>query len=99
MVWFQDIDEGKVRSSDFHALFFNLSIRPLTVEQATPEWFLLCMFSCTSSSMDHLLVDFKKVVNSNDVLIEPVISVALHNVLNTVHGDNGAIRVAVLIFI
>jgi hypothetical protein len=36
--------------------------------------------------MDHLLVELKKVVNSNAALIEPVISVALHNVLNTVHG-------------
>jgi hypothetical protein len=60
VVWFQDIDEGKARSSDFDALFFNLSIRPLTIEQATPEWFLLRMFFCTSSSTDRLLVELKK---------------------------------------
>ncbi len=84
--WFQEIDAGKTRSSDFDELFFDLSIRPLTIEQATPEWFLLRMFSCTSSSTDHLLVELKKVVNSYAALIDPAVSVALHNVLTTVHG-------------
>jgi hypothetical protein len=38
VVWFQEIDEGKTRSSDFDSLFFNLSNTPLlTIVQATPE--------------------------------------------------------------
>lgn len=60
VVWFQEIDEGKTRSSDFDSLFFNLSNTPLTIVQATPVWFLLRMFSCTSSSTDPLLVELKK---------------------------------------
>jgi hypothetical protein len=84
--WFREVCEEKTKNCDFGDLFLELNVQPLTLEQATPEWFLLWMFSCTSSSTDRLLVELKKVVSSTTSLIDPAIFSALHNVLTAVHG-------------
>lgn len=83
--WYHAVSEENT-SSSFDELFSELNIKPLTLKQATPEWFLLRMLSCTSSSTDRLLIELKKIVSSNASLIDCNVLGALYNVLNAVHG-------------
>jgi hypothetical protein len=93
VIWFQEINEqNKTRSSDLDWLLCNLNVKALTMQQATPEWFLLRMLSCTSSSTDGLLVELKNVASSNAALIDPAAFSVLHSILTAVHGPGWSPR-------
>ena len=85
VVWFQDIDN--TNTNNFDDLFSTLNVRALTMKQSTPEWFLLRMFSFTSSATDRLLSVLKKQVINNASVIDPAVSTAVYNVLTTIHGQ------------
>jgi hypothetical protein len=56
--WFSSI--RKDSTEDYNQQFYDLSVVPLTLQQNTPEWFLLRTFSFTSSTTDQLLSEIKK---------------------------------------
>ncbi len=66
-----------------------MSVVPLTLQQNTPEWFLLHTFSFTSSTTDQLLSEIKKVALDAKTffLIDDETKGALKAVLDVVHGE------------
>ncbi len=85
--WFIEINKVEEDSSEnYDWLFSNLNVTALTLEQNTPEWFLLRMFSITSSSSDYLLFQLKKEISTSDKLLDTTTAVALNRILTLVHG-------------
>jgi hypothetical protein len=93
--WFNcvaDIRRNEEQTTDerlIKDLFQAMDVVPLTIHQNTPEWFLLRMLSCTSSSTDRLLFELKKIALDSTTCseIDPVTKDALTAVLNSVHGE------------
>jgi hypothetical protein len=73
----------------YDELFQALSVTAFTFVQNTAEWFLLRIFSCTSSTSDHLLAELKQMLlyRSKRSLVDEENMNALRNVLNVVHGE------------
>jgi len=62
--WFEKLHDQKTASENNTYLFTALHVIPLTVNQNTPEWFLMRIFACTSSASDNLLADVKTMLLS-----------------------------------
>jgi hypothetical protein len=59
--WIEKIPDGNT-SEDNIWLFKTVHVVPLTVTQNTPEWFLMRIFSCTSSASDNLPAEVKNML-------------------------------------
>jgi hypothetical protein len=88
--WFKRVHEERDRNSieDYSAMLQQLPIIPLTTKQNTPEWFLMRMFSCTSSTSDKLLNETKKMALDSKLckLIDEDTAISLETILNVVYG-------------
>lgn len=87
MKWNCGINEEKLASDHIFEPFSELiNVAPLTIKQATPDWFLLWGFSCTSLLTHHFLFELKKAVTTNATLFDSDDLSDLSNVLNAAHG-------------
>lgn len=62
-LWFKNncSKEDSNAIDHFKHMFELLPVIPLTTKQNTPEWFLMRMFSCTSSTSDNFLAEVKNI--------------------------------------
>lgn len=96
LLWYTSICEESYE--DYKELFDNLPVKALTVKQNTPEWFLLRVFSCTSSSSDLLILELKQILldRTTSSLLDQETSDALEYVLDFVHGKGWNQRAPIL---
>ncbi len=80
-LWFKNncSKEDSNAIDHFKHMFELLPVIPLTTKQNTPEWFLMRMFSCTSSTSDNFLAEVKKHCSGSQ-------NSALIKLLDAVHG-------------
>jgi hypothetical protein len=72
---------------DYTYLFDALPVTPLTVKQNTPEWFLMRIFSCTSSASDKLLAEVKQMMlHPESCTLTDFEACAFMSTLNLIHG-------------
>ena len=75
---------------NFDVLFDVLPVKPCTLQQGSPEWFLLRKFSFTSSTSDRSLAQVKKLfigrLPEDTLFIDPMIKLAIQRVLSVIHG-------------
>jgi hypothetical protein len=89
--WYQKIHDSEEEecetAEDYRHLFHTLPVTPLTVKQNTPEWFLMHIFSCTSSASDNLLAEVKKMMlNPETCTLTDFEACAFNAILNLIHG-------------
>ena len=59
--WFKDVNEERTpTNSDFDELFFDLNLKALTVQQATPKWFLFACFLAPLPQQTAYLLSLRK---------------------------------------
>jgi hypothetical protein len=80
-------EEEQATAEDYMHLFQALPVTPLTVKQNTPEWFLMRIFSCTSSASDNLLAEVKKMMlNPESCMLTDFEACTFMSTLNLIHG-------------
>jgi hypothetical protein len=85
---FKKINNEEDSAEDHSNMLSQLSVMPLTTKQNSPEWFLMRLFSCTSSTSDNLLMEIKNMALDSNVchLIDEETANSLETILNVVYG-------------